>query len=326
MINKISKIIFLFIFSFIISFGVYTLCRFIAEKYLFDRFFYRKSISHGYVLKDKLLSDYGNRAKDLIAIKEKAQNIFESNNKQVFKVAIIGDSYVWGQGIRNNQRLKSILEQKLNKIRPTKIIAIGQLGNSTLDYLKYYEDIQHITKTDLNIFVIVGNDAFINFHQEYRGVVEKCQNLFPHIKPVCEIYGDLNSKGYNLANPTQEILDIITKAHGDSWINPINQCVVNTSSLLLPTEKSIYFIPDNYTTDNSYDTYINFFKKTNKFIISIENSKNLKKYKKYWNDPYKYFTVSPLEGHPSALANQAYADILYNEITTNPRWNFTKSE
>src|SRR3989344_6833304 len=108
-----------------------------SEKYFFDKFYYYKSASHGYVnpiwnplINGSNPSIVEERIKDLRALIEITRKDSEANNQlspsNYFRIAIIGDSMVYGLGIRNNERFSYLLEQKLNKIKPTKAYILAQ--------------------------------------------------------------------------------------------------------------------------------------------------------------------------------------------------------
>jgi hypothetical protein len=112
-----------------------------------------------------------------------------------------------------------------------------------------------------------------------------------------------------------------------SWNNIINQCIVNNSLSLLPTQNAIYLIDKDYNRQNEeFKVYLKLLNNNNKYLISTEVGRFMEKYKQYFisEDIYSNFEISKMELHPNAIANQMYADILFDEITTNPSWNFKK--
>ncbi|MFA5025585.1 MAG: hypothetical protein WC503_03710 [Candidatus Shapirobacteria bacterium] len=309
----------LIIFTLIICFCTYQLCYFIAEKYFFDKIFYQKSTAHGYIIqnqKKETIIDYGDRNNDLQNINN-FQNINTIDN--VYIIDIIGDSYVWGQGIKNNQRFSSLLSKKLNKIRPTKIISLGKIGWNILDYLKTYQDLTKTTNPHLTIFSLVENDVLVNKHDNLSSTFKECVSNTGDTSP--PLYDDAILSENNI-NDSKNYESFIVNA----WLNPVNICIVNRSLSLLPKNKSIYFITTDYFGNNIlYKKYRELLTEQNKYIISTDiNKNNLSKYSKYYKNVQEKFLISSKEGHPNALANQMYADILYNEITTNPQWGFTK--
>ena len=323
MINKVSKPIIIFFFSLLLCFLSYKFCYFIAENFFFDKFFYQKSISHGYRQYDKLvpLSSFGERSIDL--------NLLENNNSYVdkntsqYKILIVGDSYLWGQGLRNSQRYASILQLKLNKIKNVEIISLGMGGWNILDYLNTYQKIIKSYSPNLTIFSLVNNDIFINKSDSDNEIVKNCLAQYPKLSVTYEFDPSLfNNKETSIPNNERQYY----KTTLDAWNNPINLCILNKSLEKLPTNNTIYFIPDNYLSiEEFYIKYKEQLSILHKNIITSERGQYIPKYHKFWKDtPWNHFLISPGESHPNALANRMYADILFNEITTNPKWNFNK--
>ena len=329
--NQFLKSLSILLISLSFCFLSYFFCMFIAEKYFFDKFFYRKSSVFGYNYYSSPQPDFGERNIYLSKLTSiDSSHLLETidDDQSNYIISIIGDSYVWGQGIKNKQRFSKLLENKLNKIRPTKVISIGEIGNNSLEYLQHYDQIKKLYNSNLYIFTLVYNDAFINqgenqYYPEYYSIINQCQEMYPDIKPVYEIYEYLMNQGYDFNQ--DGVNEIISKAHDESWKNPINICIEKEISARLPTQNSLYFFADYYTDDNqNYSVYKNILSETNKTIIDSRVAKNYPKYKKYLSQDniYDNFIVSQKETHPNALANQMYADILFNEITTNPKFGF----
>jgi len=116
----------------------------ISEEWFFDKVYYQKSVLHGYWPpgKELLYIDFGRRGQDISKLLDFIHNPASYPNKiktTGFTIVIIGDSFVWGQGLRESQRFTTILNKRLNSIRPTSIIQLGSNGDSLLDnYIKYH--------------------------------------------------------------------------------------------------------------------------------------------------------------------------------------------
>lgn len=299
--NKFFNKIILFMVIFIVSFIAYKLCYFIAEKYYFDKFFYQKSLTHGYWIDGKNYSDYGNRTKDIIfwELYKKDNPIVPKteDDSNYYKIAIIGDSYVWGQGLINQDRFVEILSNKLNKIKATKIISIALPNWNNLDYLNAYQRMKKYYSPDLTIFTLVSNDILINKSDSDIPLVKQCQK---------------DNNQLPTYNSTLKEINI-------AWTNPLNICVLDNSLSSLPTDNTIYFLTEEYDYNwNLTQYYRQHLTKQHKYILSSSIGKNIPKYQRYWNtNMWRNFTISSVEGHPNPLANQMYADLLFNEITTN---------
>jgi hypothetical protein len=107
--------------------------RWAAETYFFDKFIYDKNPRYGYFAQGTTTASFGKRAEELLHLEE-----FQNNQKQGttgvsgetadsrYAVVVIGDSYVWGQGLRNEDRFAYILEKKLNTIIPSHVMSLGE--------------------------------------------------------------------------------------------------------------------------------------------------------------------------------------------------------
>lgn len=280
----------------------YFLCYFLAEKYFFDKFFYYKSTKYGYYLpgKNSDLRDFGQRAQDLIALKN-GQHISEKNN--VYKVAIIGDSYVWGQGVKNEERFAAILQKQLNKIRPTTVYSLGGCGDNIFDdYIKYKKSIDVFGNMDLYVFAMVNNDLVFN-RTNHHGTI-------PQIE---DIYQSCNGTSfYTLqSNFSQEAEDQIRTL--SMAPNSKNFCVYKKVTELLPKNNAIYIDLSSLSEDSDYQkTFSNLISSDLNAII-LPHQLDFKKY-----------TVSPKDGHPSVIAHRYIANTIYQEMVTNQKWQFKK--
>jgi lysophospholipase L1-like esterase len=300
-------------------------CYFIAEKYFFDKFFYQKSVIHGYYpsLKPVDIRYFGGRSLGIRQLQNHNRLISDKDTSK-YKILLIGDSFVWGVGILNNQRYANLLENKLNRIRPTKVISVSYPGWNTSEYLKYYNLSVNDFTPDLTIFSLVHNDSLLSRYNRDDDLYQKCQKMFPQTTPI--ISTDVNPLvSQNIS--ANEINKLIEKQHDDSWTNEVNLCVLDSNLANLPSSKTIYFLTDDYEANNLYAIYNKNLQKYKKNVIGAFLGKKLPQYSSHWktnNDPYLSLCVSKNESHPNSLANQMYADILYNEIISNPEYNFQK--
>jgi len=294
----------------------YKLVYFIGETYFFDKFFYQKSIKYGYGEKWKL-ENYGERSEDLLSLEYLASNKIEADyksnkvlgveNDNVYKIAVIGDSIVWGEGLKNDDRFVEILEKKLNKIYPTKVFSFSECGDSILEnYIKYKILENARSDIDLYIFGLVKNDLIFKNKERYDLLIFD------------KIVNDCADKPFYFSNTDSD--DVLYK---DTVKNSFdknfgNFCVLEKIADLLPKEKTIYFDFSIVSKDEYLERYISVLREKNLFI---------KKYIDYTCKACEkcdcYF-VSEKERHPSVFANKKYAETLYNEIITNSEYQFPK--
>lgn len=326
--NKLDKTIITLLLSIVLSIATLFSCYIISEKYFFDKFFYQKSIIHGYGMygqKPVKLEDYGNRAKDLINLNFNIQSHNTTTKK--YTIALIGDSYAWGMGVRYPQTVAPILEKKLKKInKNTDILLLAKPGDSILDYYSSYKKISNSTNIDMYIFILVFNDLAFNFDDRLH------DNDYEHILENCRISNGpinylINWQDFAKQHPNHNWDDVVkeqTDNINKSWSNPANICALNTISKTLP-QNSLFFITDDYeNTPNHlyYQTYINEIQKFHSNIIRSNNAKLLPGYESFWKNPTKRLRISSNEFHPNAIAHKMYAELLYKEVTENKKWNF----
>lgn len=285
---------------------------YIVEHYFFEQLIHHKSVDYGYANNDDYMHSPAFLSRDtgfpLLSKGIAQQNQPSVTVSQPYTVVIIGDSYVWGLGIKINDRFSNILTKQLNGVRPTRVYTLGIPDDSTLENLSKYSLISQHVKADLYIFLVVFNDSLILSDVRYPSpmrdrVIQECKTL-----------GDF---AYENADVSWTRFD---RELSNSWKNPANTCVIQKSISLFP-HNAIYLVVDNDWIDNHQ--YVDTLRANDLPVYELSrDSVGIEAYKKYWNEPRKNFQVSAKEGHPSKIANAMYADFLYHEITTNPRWGF----
>jgi len=296
------------------SFLTYKLVYFIGERYFFDKFFYNKNIKYGYWVKGEKLSWYsfGKRGEDLVKLNNDNINVQKDNESKkvlgrkddgVYMIAVIGDSMVWGTGIRDKYRLVNILEKRLNKIYPTKILSLGNFGDSIVDnYIKYKMLKKAGYEVDLYIFGLIDNDLIFESKERYDFL------MFNNITSSCgdkSLYFDsFEEISYN---------EKIKKTFSDDFGN---FCVLEKIADLLPKKKAIYFDFSISGKSEYLEIYRDVLRKKDLLIKEyVDSSCEV-------CEKCDCYFVSEKERHPSALANKKYAEVLYNEITTNSEHGF----
>jgi len=304
----------------------------LAEKFFFDKFFYYKSIKHGYWVPDKKISfaDFGKRAKDLLQLEQdygsldtKEDILGVQDDTETYTIAIIGDSFVWGQGVRFEDTISQQLEKKMNQYRKTTVLSLGYSGDSVLDYIIRFNKIKQTYPVDLYIFVLVDNDLMLADYNkkkyEQTTIYRDCQKRFPEQKPVYSLLvkeGDAQ-KNINGAAASDSYIKRYVERREQSWQSELNLCILDQSLQALPTDNAIFFISQIF--DNYYKEHL---KMNDKKVLSSTDGRTLNEYERYWEDPYKYLEVSQNDSHPSKIAHRMFADILSKEILTNPKWGW----
>ncbi|HKZ34417.1 MAG TPA: SGNH/GDSL hydrolase family protein [Patescibacteria group bacterium] len=300
----------------------------IAENFFFDKFFYYKSIKHGYLIPGKYLpyQAYGKRGRDLASLTEQTRELNErrgapqilgTTDDGVYTIAVVGDSMVWGQGLREKERFANVLERRLDRISPTRVISLGYPGDSMLDNYIKYTLMKHLNPSiDLYIFGVVDNDLFLNKPDRYDSA------LFEEVVDVCRekplFYDPPFNPSQDAQEHTQQYAQNVKMSFSDSYANP---CIFKKTASLLPQRNAIYliFAPRSIQYDQHFSRMEEIMQRNELFILTVsqyfEQMSGQELHEKYY--------ISDGEGHPSAFANEIFAQALFQEITRNPRWRFT---
>lgn len=306
--THVPQLLLIFISLFLFFTSLFA-CYFIAQKFFFDKFFYQKSVTFGYWIPSARsslsLKDFGDRARDIYQLENKIPD--KNYPTELFQIAIYGDSYVWGQGIKNDQRFAKILEEKLNQHRPTRVISLAEIGDNIFDhYQKYQQAADIFGKIDLHIFALLFNDLLFDnpIDNRYQTKTFLSHNSY---------FGCTGPEFIATFEEGQNTLDSLNP---DSK----NYCTFKKIIPLLPNKNVLYFDIGQITHSDTNPLQKKFH---------LLASQNLSLFEPFSQEipssshPNKY-NVSPIDFHPSALANQIIAKLFYQEITTNPEWGFVK--
>lgn len=288
-----------------------TLTEYITETYFFDRLLYYKSNKYGYWKPDKnqTYDVFGRRSNDIQKlIYNYNEPIFLQDTPDIFTVVVIGDSYVWGQGIKNTDRFAYILEKKLNNIIPSRIISLGNPGDSALGNYAKYIRYRKTSSADLYIFGLVDNDLFYSDDPAYypeltNSILESCPQKPIYIPPQWS------------ANTAQlyPYSTSVAESYSDTYRN---KCVLNILAQLFPQKNSLYISFTSFLETYDNETYkylreyMSIFEKAGLTVIDT-----LPYYKQNYSlHELEKFFVSKGERHMSKLANKMFAELLFKEI------------
>jgi hypothetical protein len=318
---------------FLVCFSLFAsvmLMRYIAVTFFFDRFYFQKSVEYGYwpAVQQLSANDFGQRGKDIADLekflREQSFCKIPTENDDVFTIVIFGDSYVWGQGVKNSQRFPLLLEKKLNTILPTKVISFGKSGDNFVDnYLKYRYAQEMYADVDLFLFGMVSNDLLLSNDDKYhlvdaQQILNQCDGkaIYDWVPKLDELNDpDIRSNPSNVFR-----IDSTFKS------NTKNFCLFLHVLQLVPKERALYLNFDGFRFRwHVIEEFRQGLEMNGLTVFSFENFYQ-KKYTKYPIDPKTsgkdQYSVSAADNHPSALANKMYAEALFEEITQNPRWRF----
>lgn len=335
-IKKYSLILSLVFFSSLVAFLA---CLIIIETFFFDKFFYKKSAKYGYIdvyapaVRNFDLRELGFMHGGVFvpphipSVLERGE--FKTNT---YNIALVGDSFVWGDGVKEQQRLSVVLENKLNEEVPTRVYALGFSQDGLLDHLGKIDALSQMEMFDLYIIPAVMNDALpansINFNRyhsaEVEQIVQICQALYP---------GQRVRSFPEWKDMTPEELDAVIRQldedTGLSWSDELSICLNHNAAKRiqeLTKGRVLYLLTDDYTEEQQlFAQYRQLLEQVGSTYISSRNAASLPEYQKYWQNPEYYFHVSALERHPSSLAYRMYADVLKQELLKNTHWQFCVS-
>jgi lysophospholipase L1-like esterase len=288
-------------------------CRWAAETYFFDKFIYDKNPRYGYFTKGTTAASFGKRAEDLLRLEESQNNqkqgitgVLGETADSRYAVVVIGDSYVWGQGLRNEDRFAYVLEKKLNTIIPSRVMSLGKPGGDVFDYYLFYRDIQIITPNiDLFVFGLTENDLMFNPQSRDEGLkqqlVSRCQN-----KTALNFYTEGRDDNETYEKTMRESFD---ESFG-------NTCVFRQLLPLLPKNNALYLVMEHNKLEAYMRSYVQPFTNEGFSVVDPNYRSTIR--------PEEY-PVSEKESHPSKKMNRAYADALFREIQNTDSFKNKKS-
>lgn len=301
--HQLLRVSVLIVLSCISLVGSFFACAFIGERYFFDRLFFKKSVKYGYLMHDVPYEKYGRRSSDLIALNNAIigntddLGVLGAFDDKRFTVAIIGDSYVWGEGVHDTERFPILLEKKLNTVRPSRVISLGYPGNDVFDYLVLYQKLLKINPSiDLYIFGFVDNELMFNPYSENDEL--RKQLMINCIRPII----------YNVSD-NDSVYDKLLQASYDS--NNGNICLYHQILPMLPKDDAIYFDMQYNKSEKYVSVCLDGLRDYELFVISP-------KYESAISDKDAY--VSARDGHPSKYLHLIYSDVLFEYINTNTKF------
>jgi hypothetical protein len=295
--------------------------RWLQEPFFFDTFFYRKSLAHGYFEplsgnKTPRLEAFGERARDLIQFHSRV-NAWRANPASFtatraeadgnYTIALIGDSVVWGVGVRNQNRLARLLENALDEVAPTRVLSLGFPGDGIVEnYGKYVWLEKTGPPVDLAIFVLVHNDLMIQ--RERAGQYDA--ELFQRIVGACD-----DKPMYSDTDPAVPFIEHLRRSFDASTYG--NRCVLEVVAALLPRERSIFL---TLGIGHVPDVTLPYPEALRRHGLRVLDPTRFE-IEKGWIDTDLYY-VSEQEKHPSRFAYHVYAQVLFAEISGSSRYGF----
>lgn len=340
-----SKVLSVAVVSISLTFVSVWACLKISETYFFDKFYYTKSPTFGYV--KPVPNPLGNsnnpaaieeRIKDLrLVFSDKKQKVVAAEKPSLmgrvlgvfddqtteaprpYVVFLIGDSYVYGNGVRVSERMSAFLEKKLNAIRPTKVYTLAQSGDSIVDNYYKFQAAERVVQPDVVIMGMVVNDFILDqtdkypdeqlFYLQLRGECpqeeRKVQWTGPQMTPedgmTLNLYPSISEEYANICY-YEKILD---RLEG----KPILFYSFDPLSADPPPESEKY----HWEGWQVMHAYVSRAQQHGLAVASPNNIEN-----------FVFKPRATIEGHPSVETHELFAESMFREITTNPRWGFVQ--
>ena len=147
---------------------------------------------------------------------------FTSDDKSFgeYKIAMVGDSFVFGVGVQENETFEKKIEEELNKKSKVKVYNLGVSNSYPSDYLSVIEEIYPIIQPNLTIVVFyLGNDLVCTKETKISAI---SSYFFPNIrklfKIMFQIYSEQEENKIILAN--SDLKEEYKTEIKDQTINP----------------------------------------------------------------------------------------------------------
>jgi len=288
--------------------------QFVAERYFFDKFYYRKSVAHGYEPRPNAplpRSEFGRRAQHVVQLNAADRPAGQAKlaprpGSSPYTIVVLGDSFCWGSGLRDEQRWVHLLEERLNKVRPTRIIPLCEPGNGLLDHLMKYRASRRLWSADLYLFALVTDDLLYYYQKTYKdravmAALAACAHL-----PAVRWTGN-------------STLAMLAQAYTEG---SANRCVMEQVITRLPAQRAIYV--DYGWPWNTYapldEVLMQRLRQQGREVMTLikdpeEEAEDAQGGLDQDGAPAFYY-VSERERHPSRRLNAAFAEALYQRITS----------
>ncbi len=333
---KFLKPVILTICSFVVLAFTAQLCFTIAEKYFFDKVFYKKSALHGYG-SDEWNNPFDTQNKVLRKRKSDVEFLLQGvagneafyygscgvsaqRDDQEFVVAVIGDSMVYGAGVRKEQAFPAVLEKKLRKTIPhVKVYNFSISGDTIIDNYAKYLLAKRKVNPDIYILGIFINDLYIDQVGKYYN-----SHLKKELDSSCLYKEFSNAKYTDWTNVPFDtlLLEVFFPSFFDATCN-YHYLVSALNTMSFDKEKVLFMafapIEDQHFSEQeilqmSWVDSAQELHDKNVFIMG-KYVDTIRSHGFSVIAPATYLpSVSLIEGHPSTAAHEYYATMLEKRI------------
>lgn len=329
--SRLHKLFFLGLISAAGVASAFLLCLYLSEQFFFDKFYYRKSPVFGYSEElSNPLAQTNNpptlerRLQDLRfifsseTVAHDPDRVLGASSDTPYTVLFIGDSYVYGNGVRDDERMSVFLEKKLNTVRPTKVFTLAQSGDSIMDNYYKLHAAEKVVKPDLIIMGMVVNDFIFDQYDKYPGEADFYQELrtdCPQEERTLTWLGPQMS--------TEEGMEYNLYPSVDPKY--ANVCYYESILRRMAGKQVLFYSFEALTPDapdpsqkyywQGWHVMHEYARRARNHGFEVVSTNNI--------DNFVYTPVANQEGHPSEGTHRLYAKSLFTEISSNPKWKFS---
>lgn len=308
---------------------------FVSPIFFFDQLIYQKSSNFGYL---KNGNDWSSekRMQDLYALtrdaSSSAQVLGAQDSSYQFLIGIFGDSWGFGEGVRETEIFPVLLEQKLNKSFPNKNIKVLNFSFPGDNLYDHYKKIQLVKEKavplNLSIIQVLDNDFIFNRHSFMAENWEE-EAIAQEI-----LTSECTGKEQLFTIQTEEEIKALGNRASDISVEiekksfnkeTANYCLMSNLIQRFSPE-IIIFYPEAYRWHEESQVMLDLMQQRFHRMMSLLGTgdsfqNNFKEQLTQLVYPQKHdFTISMHEGHPNASYHQFIADRLYDYIIQTPEW------
>ena len=254
----------------------------------------------------------------------------EQKGEGVYRIAVLGDSYIWGSGLPYEEVWSHKLERMLDaRYENLEVLSWGRNGWSTLDELRFLKEHGHRFNVDLLILGLVENDPDVGRHEMInadartgwiREKLRAAHRIFPRVTTlVGERYLD-----FVLGTPTEEyarwLSELYTPENLEAYAEVLRAFAAACTSFNI--ELLVVSTPSNQFDGRSAEIFQALAARIE--AAEIEYLDLLPRAQERFGDyPVLLLQASPVNRHPGPVLTQFFADEVRAHLEANPRLSKT---
>lgn len=245
----------------------------------------------------------------------------QKNNNNSVRIAVLGDSFVWGSGLMDSLVWTNKLSRLLTKhYAPNEILAWGLRGWSTIDQLKFLQEHGNCYEFNYLVFAFVSNDPNMNHSMHkmfidpdgfvYQKILYPFRWLFPNaIEFLVDLTNNFANTYFNYGY-VKWLDKLYTKENLEKYSELLKEVKDYCDSKNI--KFSFILTPENYNP-----LIKNYFDKV-KVLLEKNNIQYLDLYPYVKTElghiPIRKLWANPADGHPGDLVTTVYANHVYDYL------------